>query len=80
VWAANQVGWSHCHVGESSGRSDPLVGDGREAGRWGPRGTHVSQAPEQGVCVETLERSWRSRRAIDRSNSMHIGPKEKTSN
>jgi hypothetical protein len=25
---------------------DPLVGDGREPGRWGPRGTHDSQAPE----------------------------------
>jgi hypothetical protein len=31
--------------GGSSGGPDPLVGDGREPGRWGPRGTHVSQPP-----------------------------------
>jgi hypothetical protein len=30
-------------VGGSSGRPDLLVRDGREPGRWGPRGTHVSQ-------------------------------------
>jgi hypothetical protein len=41
----------------SSGRPDPLVVDGREPGRWGPRGTHVSQAPERGVGATTLERS-----------------------
>jgi hypothetical protein len=41
----------------SSSRSDPLVRDGREPGRWGPRGTHVSQAPERGVGATTLERS-----------------------
>jgi hypothetical protein len=56
VWAASQVGWAHRQVGRSSGRSDPLVVDGREPGRWGPRGTHVSQAPEQGVGATTLER------------------------
>jgi hypothetical protein len=28
--------------GGSSGRPDPLIRDGREPGRWGPRGTHVS--------------------------------------
>jgi hypothetical protein len=36
-----------CHqlgqVCGSSGRPDPLVGDGREPGQWGSRGTHVSQ-------------------------------------
>jgi hypothetical protein len=36
------VGWAHCQVGGSSGRTDPLVRDGRELGRWKPRGTHVS--------------------------------------
>jgi hypothetical protein len=30
----------------ASSRPDPPVGDGREPGRWGPRGTHVSQAPK----------------------------------
>jgi hypothetical protein len=60
-----------------SSRPDPLVGDGSGPGQWGPRGTHVSQAPERGVYAATLERSRRSRRAIDRSNSMHVGPKEK---
>jgi hypothetical protein len=59
----------------SSSRPDPLFGDGREPGRWGPRGTRVSQAPERGVGAVTLERSWRSRRAIDRSSSVHAGPK-----
>jgi hypothetical protein len=77
VWAANQVGSAHWQVGGSSSRPDPLVWDGGEPGRWGPRGTHVSQAPERGVGAATLERSWRSRRAIDRSNSMHVGPKKK---
>jgi hypothetical protein len=38
-------------------RPNPLVGGGREPGRWGPRGTHVSQAPERGVGAATLERS-----------------------
>jgi hypothetical protein len=33
-------------VGKSFGRPDPLVGDGCEPGRWGPRGTHVSQVPQ----------------------------------
>jgi hypothetical protein len=28
-------------VGGSSGRPDPLVVDGCEHGRWGPKGTHV---------------------------------------
>jgi hypothetical protein len=32
-------------VGGSSGRPDPIVGASREPGQWGPRGTHVSQAP-----------------------------------
>jgi hypothetical protein len=41
----------------SSGRPNPLVRDDREPGRWGPRGTHVSQAPERGVGAGTLERS-----------------------
>jgi hypothetical protein len=41
----------------SSGRPDLLVRDGREPGRWGPRSTHVSQAPERGVGATTLERS-----------------------
>jgi hypothetical protein len=45
VWTANYVDWAHEHVGESSSRPDPLVEYGREPGRWGPRGTHVSQAP-----------------------------------
>jgi hypothetical protein len=44
-------------VGGSSGRPDQLVRDGREPGRWGPRGSHVSQAPERGVGAATLERS-----------------------
>jgi hypothetical protein len=43
--------------GRSSSRPDPLVGDVREPGRWGPRGTHVSQAPERGLGAATLERS-----------------------
>jgi hypothetical protein len=30
-----------------SGRPNPLVGDGCEPSRWGPRGTHVSQAPSE---------------------------------
>jgi hypothetical protein len=34
-------------VGESSCRRDPLVGDGCEPSRWGPRGTHVPQAPSE---------------------------------
>jgi hypothetical protein len=34
-----------------------LSGDGREPGRWGTRGTHVSQAPERCVGAATLERS-----------------------
>jgi hypothetical protein len=42
VWAINQVSWAHYQVGGSSGRSDPFVGDSRETGRWGPRGTYVS--------------------------------------
>jgi hypothetical protein len=77
VWAANQVGWAHKQVGGSSGRPNLLVRDEREPGRWGPRGTHVSQAPEQGVGATTLERSCR---AIDRSNSMHVSPKERKNN
>jgi hypothetical protein len=43
-WAINEVGWAHGQVVGPSNRSEPLVGDGRERGRWGPRGTHVSQA------------------------------------
>jgi hypothetical protein len=42
VWATNQVGWAHSQVGGSSGRPDPLIRDGREPGRWGPKGTYVS--------------------------------------
>jgi hypothetical protein len=57
VWAANWVSWAHCEVGGSFGRPNPLVGDSREPDRWGPRGTHVSQAPERGVGASTLERS-----------------------
>jgi hypothetical protein len=45
------------HVGGSSGRCDLLVRDDREPCRWGPRGTHVSQAPERGVGAAILERS-----------------------
>jgi hypothetical protein len=55
VWASNLFSWAHCQVGEFSGRPDPLVGDGCEPGRWGPRGTHVSQAPERCVGVATLK-------------------------
>jgi hypothetical protein len=55
VWDANLVGWAHWQVGGSSGSPDPLVGDVFEPDRWGPRGTHVSQAPERGVGVATLE-------------------------
>jgi hypothetical protein len=29
-------------IGRSSSRPDPLVGDDREPGRWGSKGTHVS--------------------------------------
>jgi hypothetical protein len=36
---------AHCQVSESYDGLDPPVGDGREPGQWGPRGTHVSQAP-----------------------------------
>jgi hypothetical protein len=65
---------------ESSGMPDPLVGDGLEPSQWGPRGTRVSRAPERGVGATTLERSRRSRRAIDRSNSMHISPEKRETN
>jgi hypothetical protein len=34
--------WATDCVGGSSGRPDPFVGDSRESGRWGPKGTHVS--------------------------------------
>jgi hypothetical protein len=34
---------AHWQIGGSSGRPDLLVMDGREPGRWGPKGTHVSQ-------------------------------------
>jgi hypothetical protein len=44
AWAANYVVWAHQQVGGSSGRPDPFVGDSREPGRWGPRGTHFSQS------------------------------------
>jgi hypothetical protein len=40
-------------VGGSSSRPDSLVGGGCEPGRWGPRGTHVSQAPERCVGAAT---------------------------
>jgi hypothetical protein len=55
MWAATQVGWAHWQVGGSSSRPNPLVGGGGEPGRWVPRGTHVSQAPERGVGAATLE-------------------------
>jgi hypothetical protein len=55
VWATNLIGWAHCQFGGSSGRPGPLVRDGREPGRCGPRGNHVSQAPEQCVGAATLE-------------------------
>jgi hypothetical protein len=35
---------------------DTLVGDGREPGRWGPRGTHVSQikiGEEKEKCLDS---------------------------
>jgi hypothetical protein len=52
----HQLGWLGPLLGRrSSGRPDLLLGDGRELGRWGPKGTHVSQAPERGVGVATLE-------------------------
>jgi hypothetical protein len=44
--ATNQVCWAHCHVDESSDGPEPLVRDDHKPGRWGPRGTHVSQAPQ----------------------------------
>jgi hypothetical protein len=64
-------------IGRSSSRPDPLVGHDHEPGRWGPRGTHVSQAPEWGIGATTLGRSWWSHRAIDRSSSMHVGQERK---
>jgi hypothetical protein len=53
VWPTDKVCWVHYQVGGSSGRPDPLVGDGREPGRGEPRGTHVSQAPERCVGAAT---------------------------
>jgi hypothetical protein len=40
--ATDRVYWARCQVGDSSDVPDLLVGDGREPGRWGPRGTLVS--------------------------------------
>jgi hypothetical protein len=59
MWAANKVGCAHCQVGSSSGRPDPLVRDGHVPGRWGPRGTLVSQAPERcvGAVTKVIELS-----------------------
>jgi hypothetical protein len=45
----------HQQVGGSSGRSDPLVGDGCEPGRWGPKGTHVSHYEKLVDSYATLE-------------------------
>jgi hypothetical protein len=45
VWLTDQVCWAHCQVSGSSCGPDPLIGDDHEPGRWGPRGTHVSQRP-----------------------------------
>jgi hypothetical protein len=42
IWK-DKICWAHYQVSESSDGSDPLVGDYHEPGRWGPRGTHVSQ-------------------------------------
>jgi hypothetical protein len=42
--AIDQVCWAHYQVVESSVGSDPLIKDSHEPGRWGPMGTHVSQA------------------------------------
>jgi hypothetical protein len=44
LWATCQVGQAYWQFGWSSSRPDPLVGDDREPGRWGPRGTHVSHS------------------------------------
>jgi hypothetical protein len=55
-------------VGGSSGRPDLLVRDGREPGQWGPRGTHVSQAPERGVGAATLESEGPIRRTRERGS------------
>jgi hypothetical protein len=43
VWATNLVCWAHRQVGESSGRPNRLVRDGRKPGQWGSKGTHVPQ-------------------------------------
>jgi hypothetical protein len=69
VWAANKVEWAHRQVGGSSSRPDPLVGGGREPGRWGPRGTHVS--PDLAVVVAPSRRgaSRHSRRSSGWSRS-----------
>jgi hypothetical protein len=50
-----QVGQAYSQVGRSSRGLDPLVGEDREPGRWGPRGTHVSQVPT----LATLSRKLR---------------------
>jgi hypothetical protein len=53
VWAANWVSWAHRQVGGSSSRLDPFVGDGREPGRWGPRGTCRMDLPGPTTSVGT---------------------------
>jgi hypothetical protein len=43
-------------VGGASDRLGPLDRDLRDPGRWGPMGTHVSQAPDRrvGVAAEMM--------------------------
>jgi hypothetical protein len=41
-------------VCESSDLPNPLVGHGREPGRWGPRGTHVSQYAGTHTCYPVV--------------------------
>jgi hypothetical protein len=53
-------GTDHRQVSGSSGRSGPPVGDDCDPGRWGPVGTHVSQAPDRRVGEVTETKSRRS--------------------
>ena len=55
----DKVAGPTCKVGEFSGRSAPLVRGLRDPGRWGPMGTHVSQAPDRCVGVAAEARLCR---------------------
>jgi hypothetical protein len=65
LWA-HKSGRAGSREGGSSGRSGPPIGNGGDPGRWGPVGTHVSQALDRrvGEVAETKSRrcevkTWR---------------------